>query len=80
MYQATSASVLHFNFLLLSLSHPVYLISLYISLSYVFMHEKAYQTRDSSIESSVMTKVKGFGIYNNHVMDVADYVTPTQVT
>ncbi|XP_031415592.1 P2X purinoceptor 3b [Clupea harengus] len=45
---------------------------------YVFMHEKAYQTRDSSIESSVMTKVKGFGIYNNHVMDVADYVTPTQ--
>lgn len=44
------------------------------------MHEKAYQTRDSSIESSVMTKVKGFGIYNNHVMDVADYVTPTQVT
>ncbi|KAG7283570.1 hypothetical protein CRUP_026497 [Coryphaenoides rupestris] len=25
-----------------------------------------------------MTKVKGFGVYNNKVMDVADYVTPTQ--
>lgn len=44
------------------------------------MHEKAYQTRDSAIESSVMTKVKGFGMYNNHIMDVADYVTPTQVS
>ncbi|KAG9330308.1 hypothetical protein JZ751_025766 [Albula glossodonta] len=25
-----------------------------------------------------MTKVKGFGVYNNRLMDVADYVTPTQ--
>ncbi len=35
--------------------------------------------RDTAIESSVMTKVKGFGKYNNRIMDVADYVTPTQV-
>ena len=26
-----------------------------------------------------MTKVKGFGYHNNHVMDVADYVSPQQV-
>lgn len=46
---------------------------------WVFVYEKAYQVRDTAIESSVMTKVKGFGIYNEKVMDVADYVTPTQV-
>lgn len=46
---------------------------------WVFVYEKAYQVRDTAIESSVMTKVKGFGIYNDKVMDVADYVTPTQV-
>lgn len=46
---------------------------------WVFLYEKAYQIRDTAIESSVMTKVKGFGIYNDKVMDVADYVTPTQV-
>ncbi|KAJ0050852.1 hypothetical protein NL108_009200, partial [Boleophthalmus pectinirostris] len=45
---------------------------------WVFLHEKAYQSRDTAIESSVMTKVKGFGIYNGRVMDVADYVAPTQ--
>lgn len=46
---------------------------------WVFIYEKAYQIRDTAIESSVMTKVKGFGVYNDKVMDVADYVTPTQV-
>lgn len=44
------------------------------------MHEKAYQIRDTSIESSVVTKVKGFGKYSNQVMDTADYVTPPQVS
>uniref|UniRef100_A0AAY4BP74 P2X purinoceptor n=1 Tax=Denticeps clupeoides TaxID=299321 RepID=A0AAY4BP74_9TELE len=39
---------------------------------------KAYQNIDTGIESAVMTKVKGFGLYNNQVMDVADYVVPTQ--
>uniref|UniRef100_A0A3Q4BNH1 P2X purinoceptor n=1 Tax=Mola mola TaxID=94237 RepID=A0A3Q4BNH1_MOLML len=47
-------------------------------IGWVFVYEKAYQVRDTAIESSVVTKVKGFGIYNNKVMDVADYVTPTQ--
>jgi len=45
----------------------------------VFLHEKVYQVHDTAIESSVMTKVKGFDVYNNKVMDVADYVSPTQV-
>ncbi|XP_061825611.1 P2X purinoceptor 3-like [Nerophis lumbriciformis] len=47
-------------------------------IGWVFVYEKAYQVRDTAIESSVMTKVKGFGVYNDKVMDVADYVTPTQ--
>lgn len=47
--------------------------------SWVFLHEKAYQVRDTAIESSVVTKVKGFGRYANRVMDVSDYVTPPQV-
>ncbi|GAA6225351.1 P2X purinoceptor 3-like [Lates japonicus] len=45
---------------------------------WVFIHEKAYQISDTNIESSVMTKVKGFGHHNNRVMDVADYVYPPQ--
>uniref|UniRef100_A0A667Y257 P2X purinoceptor n=1 Tax=Myripristis murdjan TaxID=586833 RepID=A0A667Y257_9TELE len=45
---------------------------------WVFIHEKAYQMTDTGIESSVMTKVKGFGYHNNRVMDVADYVSPSQ--
>lgn len=47
--------------------------------SWVFLYEKAYQVRDTAIESSVVTKVKGFGRYANRVMDVSDYVTPPQV-
>ncbi|KAL7886177.1 hypothetical protein AOLI_G00064720 [Acnodon oligacanthus] len=45
---------------------------------YVFLYEKAYQDRDTGIESAVMTKVKGFGFYDNYLMDVADYVIPPQ--
>uniref|UniRef100_A0AAV2MJC9 Uncharacterized protein n=1 Tax=Knipowitschia caucasica TaxID=637954 RepID=A0AAV2MJC9_KNICA len=47
---------------------------------YVFLHEKAYQTTDTGIESSVMTKVKGFGRHYGRIMDVADYVFPQEVT
>uniref|UniRef100_H2TBV4 P2X purinoceptor n=1 Tax=Takifugu rubripes TaxID=31033 RepID=H2TBV4_TAKRU len=56
----------------------VQLIIITYFIGWVFIYEKAYQIRDTAIESSVMTKVKGFGIYNDKVMDVADYVTPTQ--
>ncbi|KAJ8262504.1 hypothetical protein GJAV_G00167190 [Gymnothorax javanicus] len=45
---------------------------------WVFLHEKAYQVRDTAIESTVITKVKGVGRAENRVMDVADYVTPPQ--
>ncbi|XP_038554899.1 P2X purinoceptor 3a [Micropterus salmoides] len=45
---------------------------------WVFIHEKAYQVTDTGIESSLMTKVKGFGYHQDQVMDVADYVLPPQ--
>lgn len=45
----------------------------------MFLHEKAYQVRDTVIESSVVTKVKGIGRYAGRVLDTADYVTPPQV-
>uniref|UniRef100_A0A8C5UEV8 P2X purinoceptor n=1 Tax=Malurus cyaneus samueli TaxID=2593467 RepID=A0A8C5UEV8_9PASS len=48
--------------------------------SWVFLHEKAYQVRDTAIESSVVTKVKGVGRYAGQVLDTADYVTPPQGT
>lgn len=54
-------------------------VSLLFCCRWVFLHEKAYQVRDTAIESSVVTKVKGFGRYANRVMDVSDYVTPPQV-
>ncbi len=50
-----------------------------LSRSWVFIHEKAYQVIDTGIESSVMTKVKGFGYHQDRMMDVADYVFPQQV-
>lgn len=53
------------------------LIILYF-ICWVFMHEKAHQLRDTGIESAVMTKVKGLGNFNDRVMDVADYVIPSQ--
>uniref|UniRef100_A0A3Q2QR35 P2X purinoceptor n=1 Tax=Fundulus heteroclitus TaxID=8078 RepID=A0A3Q2QR35_FUNHE len=46
---------------------------------YVFLYERAYQEADTAIESSVITKVKGFGKLENNVMDVADYIYPPQV-
>ncbi|KAK2525297.1 hypothetical protein Q9233_009008 [Columba guinea] len=44
------------------------------------LHRKAYQVRDTVIESSVVTKVKGIGRYAGRVLDTADYVTPPQGT
>ncbi|XP_019934442.2 P2X purinoceptor 3a [Paralichthys olivaceus] len=54
----------------------VFIITYFVG--WVFIHEKAYQSIDTGIESSVMTKVKGFGYHHNNVMDVADYVYPPQ--
>ncbi|KAF1384779.1 hypothetical protein PFLUV_G00123700 [Perca fluviatilis] len=56
----------------------VQLLIIIYFVGWVFIHEKAYQVTDTGIESSVMTKVKGFGYHNDRVMDVADYVFPQQ--
>ncbi|XP_073718544.1 P2X purinoceptor 3b [Misgurnus anguillicaudatus] len=60
------------------INRVVQLLIITYFVGWVFLYEKAYQVRDTAIESSVMTKVKGFGEYNNRIMDTADYVTPTQ--
>uniref|UniRef100_A0A8V5FVX2 P2X purinoceptor n=1 Tax=Melopsittacus undulatus TaxID=13146 RepID=A0A8V5FVX2_MELUD len=58
----------------------VQLLILAYFIGWVFLHEKAYQVRDTGIESSVVTKVKGIGRYAGRVLDTADYVTPPQGT
>uniref|UniRef100_A0A3B4AE42 Uncharacterized protein n=1 Tax=Periophthalmus magnuspinnatus TaxID=409849 RepID=A0A3B4AE42_9GOBI len=55
-----------------------YQLFLLLFCSYVFIHEKAYQTKDTGMVSSVMTKVKGFGRNYGRIMDVADYVFPPE--
>ncbi|KAM7009536.1 P2X purinoceptor 3-like [Tautogolabrus adspersus] len=60
------------------INRVVQLLIISYFIGWVFVYEKAYQIRDTAIESSVTTKVKGFGVYQDKVMDVADYVTPTQ--
>uniref|UniRef100_A0A2K5L963 P2X purinoceptor n=1 Tax=Cercocebus atys TaxID=9531 RepID=A0A2K5L963_CERAT len=62
------------------INRVVQLLIISYFVGWVFLHEKAYQVRDTAIESSVVTKVKGFGLYANRVMDVSDYVTPPQGT
>ncbi|NWT14150.1 P2RX3 protein, partial [Vireo altiloquus] len=58
----------------------VQLLILAYFVGWVFLHEKAYQVRDTAIESSVVTKVKGVGRDAGQIMDTADYVTPPQGT
>ncbi|XP_029431623.1 P2X purinoceptor 3 [Rhinatrema bivittatum] len=60
------------------INRAVQLLIIAYFVGWVFIHEKAYQIRDTAIEASVVTKVKGLGNYSNRVMDVADYVTPPQ--
>ncbi|XP_076829956.1 P2X purinoceptor 3b [Brachyhypopomus gauderio] len=62
------------------INRVVQLLIISYFIGWVFLYEKAYQERDTAIESSVTTKVKGFGEHHNKTMDVADYVTPTQGT
>ncbi|NXO01107.1 P2RX3 protein, partial [Rhinopomastus cyanomelas] len=61
-------------------NRAVQLLILAYFVGWVFVHEKAYQVRDTVIESSVVTKVKGVGRYAGRVLDTADYVTPPQGT
>ncbi|XP_054027734.1 P2X purinoceptor 3 [Dryobates pubescens] len=61
-------------------NRSVQLLILAYFVGWVFIHEKAYQVRDTVIESSVVTKVKGIGRYAGRVLDTADYVTPPEGT
>ncbi|KAM6309029.1 P2X purinoceptor 3 [Aegotheles albertisi] len=63
-----------------ALHRALQLLILAYFIGWVFLHEKAYQVRDTGIESSVVTKVKGVGRYAGRVLDTADYVTPPQGT
>ncbi|XP_068444552.1 P2X purinoceptor 3a [Clinocottus analis] len=60
------------------INRVVQLLIITYFVGWVFIHEKSYQNQDTGIESSVMTKVKGFGDLNGELMDVADYVFPQQ--
>ncbi|XP_063046889.1 P2X purinoceptor 3a [Engraulis encrasicolus] len=76
----TTKSVVVKSWLVGSINRFVQLLIIVYFVGWVFLYEKAYQTKDTGIESAVMTKVKGFGRYSNQVMDVADYVVPQQGT
>lgn len=52
--------------------------------SWVFLVKKGYQDTDTSLQSSIVTKVKGVTFTNTselgeRLWDVADYVIPPQV-
>ncbi|XP_021411674.2 P2X purinoceptor 3 [Lonchura striata] len=76
----TTKSVVVKSWVVGVVNRGVQLLILAYFIGWVFLHEKAYQVRDTAIESSVVTKVKGVGRYAGQVMDTADYVTPPQGT
>ncbi|RLV97222.1 hypothetical protein DV515_00011986 [Chloebia gouldiae] len=76
----TTKSVVVKSWVVGVVNRGVQLLILVYFVGWVFLHEKAYQVRDTAIESSVVTKVKGVGRYAGQVMDTADYVTPPQGT
>ncbi|XP_075282581.1 P2X purinoceptor 3 isoform X2 [Opisthocomus hoazin] len=76
----TAKSVVVKSWVVGAVNRAVQLLILAYFVGWVFLHEKAYQVRDTAIESSVVTKVKGIGRYAGRVLDTADYVTPPQGT
>ncbi|NWV62625.1 P2RX3 protein, partial [Malurus elegans] len=76
----TTKSVVVKSWVVGAVNRGVQLLILAYFVGWVFLHEKAYQVRDTAIESSVVTKVKGVGRYAGQVLDTADYVTPPQGT
>ncbi|XP_042640862.1 P2X purinoceptor 3 [Tyto alba] len=76
----TTKSVVVKSWVVGAVNRGVQLLILAYFVGWVFLHEKAYQVRDTVIESSVVTKVKGIGRYAGRVLDTADYVTPHQGT
>ncbi|NWZ30554.1 P2RX3 protein, partial [Asarcornis scutulata] len=76
----TPKSVVVKSWVVGAVNRAVQLLILSYFIGWVFLHEKAYQVRDTTLESSVVTKVKGVGRYGDRVLDTADYVTPPQGT
>ncbi|KAL4641709.1 P2X purinoceptor 3-like [Arapaima gigas] len=76
----TTKSVVVKSWKLGLINRIVQLLILTYFISWVFLHEKAYQVQDTAIESSVITKVKGSGLYNDTIMDITDLVSPAQGT
>ncbi|NXL99479.1 P2RX3 protein, partial [Tyrannus savana] len=76
----TTKSVVVKSWVVGAVNRGVQLLILAYFVGWVFLHEKAYQVRDTAVESSVVTKVKGVGRYAGQVLDTADYVTPPQVS
>ncbi|NXV71496.1 P2RX3 protein, partial [Atlantisia rogersi] len=76
----TAKSVVVKSWVVGAVNRGVQLLILAYFIGWVFLHEKAYQVRDTVIESSVVTKVKGIGRYAGRVLDTADYITPHQGT
>ncbi|KAG7281830.1 hypothetical protein CRUP_030340 [Coryphaenoides rupestris] len=74
----TTKSVVVKNWSVGIINRVAQLLIIFYFVGYVFIYEKAYQLNDTAIQSSVMTKVKGFGYQSNAVLDVADYVYPPQ--
>uniref|UniRef100_A0A8C9TZT3 Purinergic receptor P2X, ligand-gated ion channel, 3a n=1 Tax=Scleropages formosus TaxID=113540 RepID=A0A8C9TZT3_SCLFO len=76
----TTKSVVVKSWTLGLINRIVQLLILAYFIGWVFLHEKAYQVQDTAIESSVVTKVKGSGVYNKTIMDITDLVSPPQVS
>ncbi|NXN21297.1 P2RX3 protein, partial [Nycticryphes semicollaris] len=76
----TPKSVVVKSWVVGAVNRAVQFLILAYFIGWVFLHEKAYQVRDTVIESSVVTKVKGIGRYAGRVLDTADYVIPPQGT
>ncbi|KPP73760.1 P2X purinoceptor 3-like [Scleropages formosus] len=74
----TTKSVVVKSWTLGLINRIVQLLILAYFIGWVFLHEKAYQVQDTAIESSVVTKVKGSGVYNKTIMDITDLVSPPQ--
>jgi hypothetical protein len=47
---------------------------------YVFISQKAYQDSETRPENSVYTKMKGTALQGDHVLDMVEYVRPSEVS
>lgn len=49
------------------------------SLRYVFISQKAYQDTETRPESSVYTMMRGVALQGDNVLDMVEYVHPSEV-